>query len=1404
MLNEDYKWKRFWCPRSSRINLADGGYLYDPEAELGKVYNPDLVTFEVISNLPCLVMLGEPGIGKSSTLESEQDKIINKIEAAGDQVLLLNLRSYRTQDSLVEELFKSLEFTNWLKGTHQLHIFLDSLDECLLRIDTVATLLADKFNRREIRSKAECLYLRIACRTAVWQAVLEEGLKQLWGKDNVGIYELAPLRRVDVREAAKIEGIENPEVFIEEINKKNVVPLAIKPITLEFLIKTYRRSGSKFSPNQRLHELYLEGCLWLCEERNKSRISSKLKGDFQRQQRLIIAARIAAITIFGNRFAIRTGIQGDVQNDDVLIEKICQGTESADGREFEITEEAVEEVLDTALFSSRGELSRMGWAHQTYAEFLAAWYLVQHETHLNKVMSLIVSPGDSERKLIPQLHETAAWLASMRTDILQEIMKTDPDVLLRSDLPTDADIRAAIVDNLLKQYEQGRLFDTSIDNYLRYEKLKHSRLDVQLRPYIQDSSKPIDVRDAAIDIAEACEVHELQEELANLALDSSQSIYLRVNAAKAICTVGNANTRLRLKPLAFGQLPEDEDDQLKGYVFRALWSDNLTAEELFNSITPLKKRNFGGAYRVFLNFEVILKLQPIDLVVALNWVEKQGLRCCGDSFERLADVILLKAWEHFDLPDIVENFTKVAFIQWREYQRVITHGNELTAQFKSSLVNNVERRRKLIEQAVLVVSESGEDSYSLVSYLTENIIQNEDVLWMLIKLQNVESQEERIWARLIQWKFNRQNAKQIDAILTATQTNHILREEFASYFSTIDLDSTEAETLRSDYPRMKEQQNRRQNPFLDPPPKEQVLLFLNQIESGNLSAWWQLNRAMALKPDSQFYEKDLESNLTTLPGWLEADTITRQRIINGAKKYIQKYNQVADDWIGTNTYDLSELAGCRALQLLLQEIPEFLDTLSPELWRRWASVIVGFPHNNQREHYYTELVKRAYINAPCETLNTLVFIIDKKNEEQHSDIFIFDKFERCWDERFKAALLKKAKDTAINSKFMGQLIEILLKHESTGAREFAQTLVTFPLTSEEAYQKAVVAAKILVECAEPNSWIVVWSAIQQDTDFGREVFEEVANRYPRGVYLNLTENQLANLYIWLVCQYPYADDPDCNNEVLTHNLGNRESITSLRDGIRTQLRETGTSQACVEIKRIIEQFPKLTWLQRTLLIARNVMRRKTWHPPQPEQILQIVSTKESHTIKTILILASSPVDQARLRLLEEIREVSEGLRRSQKRDQFRLETRFAVRTDDLHQALLDTAPQIVHFCGHGSGDEGLVIEDEDGKSKLVSTEALTSLFEQCTEHVECVLLNACSSKVQAEKIVQHIDYVIGMSCAFGDTAAIKFAKRFYDALGAGKSIEDAYKSGRVAIQLENIPEHLTPKLYKKQSSNLTR
>ncbi len=197
-------------------------------------------------------------------------------------------------------------------------------------------------------------------------------------------------------------------------------------------------------------------------------------------------------------------------------------------------------------------------------------------------------------------------------------------------------------------------------------------------------------------------------------------------------------------------------------------------------------------------------------------------------------------------------------------------------------------------------------------------------------------------------------------------------------------------------------------------------------------------------------------------------------------------------------------------------------------------------------------------------------------------------------------------------------------------------------------------------------------------------------------------------------------------------------------------------------------------------------------------------------IKTILVLAANPKTTSHLRLDEEVREIDAGLQRAKKREKFDLQQRWAVGVRDISQALLDFKPHIVHFCGHGGGDDGLAFEDQTGKLQYVSTAALAGLFElfspKFNQKVECVILNACYSEVQATAISQHIPYVIGMTQAIGDRAAIEFAVGFYSALGAGESIDFAYKLGCNAmpaampyglIAIAGISENLTPVIHPK-------
>ncbi len=202
----------------------------------------------------------------------------------------------------------------------------------------------------------------------------------------------------------------------------------------------------------------------------------------------------------------------------------------------------------------------------------------------------------------------------------------------------------------------------------------------------------------------------------------------------------------------------------------------------------------------------------------------------------------------------------------------------------------------------------------------------------------------------------------------------------------------------------------------------------------------------------------------------------------------------------------------------------------------------------------------------------------------------------------------------------------------------------------------------------------------------------------------------------------------------------------------------------------------------------------------------------------ILILASNPKGTGFLELPTEIRNLMEAIKRSPERDRFMIETRLAVRPKDLQAALLEVQPRIVHFCGHGEGEKGLILENDAGQLHLVSSEALANLFSYFSDRIECVLLNACHTKMQAEEIVKHINFVIGMNQPILDRSAIIFSEAFYGALGSGESIARAYQFGCNRIHLEcsetlsqqrklvpidpetdnqnqSIPEHLIPILF---------
>jgi hypothetical protein len=106
-----------------------------------------------------------------------------------------------------------------------------------------------------------------------------------------------------------------------------------------------------------------------------------------------------------------------------------------------------------------------------------------------------------------------------------------------------------------------------------------------------------------------------------------------------------------------------------------------------------------------------------------------------------------------------------------------------------------------------------------------------------------------------------------------------------------------------------------------------------------------------------------------------------------------------------------------------------------------------------------------------------------------------------------------------------------------------------------------------------------------------------------------------------------------------------------------------------------------------------------------------------------------------------------------------------------------------------------VFLDADGKTKLVSKEAIVATMNTLADNIRVVVFNSCFSTGQAEAVTQHVDVAIGMSAEIGDEAARVFAAQFYSAIGFGRSVQEAFDQAIAALMLEGIPEDTIPELF---------
>jgi DNA-binding response OmpR family regulator len=248
--------------------------------------------------------------------------------------------------------------------------------------------------------------------------------------------------------------------------------------------------------------------------------------------------------------------------------------------------------------------------------------------------------------------------------------------------------------------------------------------------------------------------------------------------------------------------------------------------------------------------------------------------------------------------------------------------------------------------------------------------------------------------------------------------------------------------------------------------------------------------------------------------------------------------------------------------------------------------------------------------------------------------------------------------------------------------------------------------------------------------------------------------------------------PDIPVAVVTGWASREKGVESLRSGA---YRYISKSAGLLELELLIETAPGSK--------QRPESERRAKETPS-EKTMRVQTTR-------ILAVFANPKGSDPLRLGAEDRVMHESITRSRYRDNVQLDARHATTIHDVRRALLEQQYRIVQFSGHGT-QSGLAFEDEVGRIQVVPPDALADLLSAYSPPIECVVLNACYSNAQGRLLRLGVPYTIVTEAAISDSAATEFTRGFYDAIGAGKSIEFAYEEGCRTVRLTNHPSSQVP------------
>ncbi len=696
------QWHRYWLPATGvdPQSVIAGGYLIEPGSPEGRYRADALFDRSDLDTYRCSILLGEPGIGKTTELESwGVPGAVHLVYGA----------------EIDERADLGAELDQWT-GDPPLHI--DGLDESGLFRQSPR-----RFFRMlgEAVKRATTPTLRLTCRTAYWTSSIEQMFARsvparLFEEPSHPAFVLAPLTRADVR-AYAAERIDDAEQWLARIDALRLGPSAAHPFSLTRLYLPEGQPPAALDSTP--WDLQERAALALCRSPAHDQHDHPPR-QLSSGERLDVSSFIAFARVMTARttFSTSPGPGPGLSADDLT-----------DAGLYDLSD--IREALDCPLFAGGGDRRR--FVHESFADFLAARYAAA-----SLEPKATWDAACNRRGRIPEaLFEMISWLGQRVGWIEDRLHREEPLRVLERAPFLDQNARRALLARLVRRHRGGQL--SLAVQYRALLNLAGPGMEVEVGALLDDRDDQL--VEAAAYIAQYSGYSSLAPRLASIALDSDRSHRSRTSALDALADIDGDFDRAALRTL----LPDPDGEDIPGAgrysedivaaALPILWPEYISLEELLGHLRP--PRGLGrwryDRHRLVDSFTP----EQLPLVVdwALNDLDRRGPR---SDLERFTDSVARRCWE----------FLRPGAILTALSRAIQSRGNSLQIDWSGD-----EARRQMVLRHIL--SEPAGLRWGWRRLYPLGLLRPEDAPFILGSGEDADGDDKVRWGEMLRQIFRR-------------------------------------------------------------------------------------------------------------------------------------------------------------------------------------------------------------------------------------------------------------------------------------------------------------------------------------------------------------------------------------------------------------------------------------------------------------------------------------------------------------------------------------------------------------------------------------------------------------------------------------------------------------------------